>query len=119
VPDRDGYPTEAEVERVKAWEVRNARDAAALLRYLRTIWWNADWGFPEEASEVKDILGHPALQWSISTGGWSGNEELVGAMQVNQMFWMVAWFSSRRGGHYQFQLPLKELLSLKKPAGPG
>ena len=38
----------------------------------------------------------------ISTGGWSGNEDLIGAMQNNAMLWIMTWVSSRRGGHYTF-----------------
>jgi len=38
----------------------------------------------------------------VSTGGWSGNEELIGAMRMNFILWSQWWWSSRRGGHYVF-----------------
>lgn len=37
-----------------------------------------------------------------STGGWSGNESIIGAMQKNRMVWNFLWEQSRRGGHYVF-----------------
>jgi len=40
--------------------------------------------------------------WELHTGGWSGNEEIIRAMQDNRVWWGMFWESSRRGGHYEF-----------------
>lgn len=54
------------------------------------------WAYP-------DYFRQPAPgYWEISTGGWSGNEDIIEAMQDNQVFWSLHWLESRRGGHYKF-----------------
>jgi hypothetical protein len=65
-----------------------------LIAYVRTLWW----GPPNYWEQDGRAL-------SISTAGWSGNESIIGALQRNTMFWLMCWQSSRRGGHYEFQLP--------------
>jgi len=46
----------------------------------------------------------------IATGGWSGNEEMISALQDNAVFWALYWESSHRGGLFQFKIipPAKE-----------
>ena len=39
----------------------------------------------------------------MSTGGWSGNEDIIRAMKDN-VFWVTFWQSTARGGHYVFDL---------------
>lgn len=52
--------------------------------------------------EVLAALG--IRRYRISTGGWSGNEELLMALQANHMAWTWTWISSRVGGHYVFEV---------------
>lgn len=92
MPDQDGYPTEAELDRIRTWPPSAGwREAFA---FIRTCWWAADWGFSEQGDA-----------YSLSTGGWSGNEEIITAMMANKLLWTVCWSSVRRGGHYVFQIP--------------
>lgn len=65
---------------------------AEMLEFTRALW-----SYPDRWWTEGDIL-------HLSTGGWSGNESLIYAMQENRMFWAICWESSRRGGHYTFDL---------------
>ncbi len=93
--DDDGYPTEEELAKIRAWPWQ---DSAGLMSFIKSIWYLADWGWREEPGEKKG-----KIHYAISTAGWSGNEDLIAAMMENQMFWTFNWVSSRRGGHYEFE----------------
>lgn len=101
----DPYPTEAELRRIRRWHWDDGFDA--LMDYVRSLWWMPDWGWhetgrrPAEISKWKHKPGQ--RYYDISTGGWSGNESLIDAMQANKnLFWAVCWERSRVGGHYLF-----------------
>lgn len=96
--DDDGYPSEPELDRIRCWKVSEGFDK--LVQYIQARWWNADLLFHEQ-SEC----------FEISTGGWSGNEDLIGALQDNFTAWTLLWYSSKRGGHYVFQ---KQYLSMSE-----
>lgn len=82
------YPTEEELERIRTWA---AGEITELMVFVGGLWYFKEWGWRQ--------LGK--IYW-LSTGGWSGNEDLIGALQDNQMFWALYWQQSRRGGHYIF-----------------
>jgi hypothetical protein len=91
--DADGYPTSEAEEKIRTWPYS---DPAGLLAYVKDLWM-----YPEHWNEVP----HPGqIAHRISTCGWSGNEQLIAAMQANTVFWALAWYSSRRGGHYEFRV---------------
>src|SRR5712671_3118024 len=94
VVDDEGYPTDGALDRIRAWPMADLR---GLMAFVHEIWCWPDWGWTEE---IKD--GKPT--YAISTGGWSGNESVIGALEANNMFWLLCWQSSRRGGHYEFAL---------------
>ena len=85
------YPEDEDLESIKKWP---HQDFHGLMEFIKGIWWCSDWGFSE-----KDGI------YSLSTGGWSGNEEIIGAMRQNYIFWSLCWMSSRRGGHHEFEIP--------------
>lgn len=99
--DEDGYPDEAELEQIAQW---SSDDHRGLLGFVRDRWRYGSWGW-EEAVIDEGAFG-PSWQYRMSTGGWSGNESLIEALQKNRMFWMFCWWSSRRGGHYEFRIRL-------------
>jgi hypothetical protein len=98
--DSDDYPTAEELARVREWPWQ---DSPRLFEFIKGIWYMPDWGWREE--ETKDITGQPARGFKISTAGWSGNESLIEALEANHMAWALTWVSSRRGGHYEFEIP--------------
>jgi hypothetical protein len=65
----------------------------------------ARWSYPEYWAEedIEDFGRH--REYTISTGGWSGNESLVAALEQNLGFTILAPWSWRRGGHYVYRLP--------------
>jgi len=101
--DVDGYPDDSELQTIREWPLKARADFAALLAFVRERWSYPEYWHEEDA--VDDVMGKPVTRYEISTGGWSGNEDLLGALQDNRLLWMVCWVQSRRGGHYIFELP--------------
>ncbi|KKK56747.1 hypothetical protein LCGC14_3061440 [marine sediment metagenome] len=81
------YPTEAALERIEHWE----GDLRELMAFVHSIWWAADWGWNQEGDD-----------YYVSTGGWSGNEDIIGALRSNFLFWSLHHRSTRAGGHFMF-----------------
>lgn len=98
--DEDGYPTDAALDVIKLWHFTDAR---GWFKFIENLWMQRDWGWKEkdEPHDYKDKIVH---RYYVSTGGWSGNEDLIRAMQKNHMMWNFNWLESRRGGHYIFEL---------------
>jgi hypothetical protein len=104
--DKHGYPTEATLHRIETWPISGTEDMIALLGFVRVAWRYEDWGFRVAKRWRRPSKGMaPRLRYAISTGGWSGNEDIISALQGNGMFWGLTWRSSRRGGHYAFEVP--------------
>ncbi len=91
MPDQDSYPTEIELTVCQAQQ-----DFDVLMQYVAYIW-----TYPECVSDAN-------YRWKLSTGGWSGNEDIIDALKQNTMFWLFCWVQSRRGGHYIFQTPSQQ-----------
>ena len=97
MPDRDGYPTDEELTRIREWP---GDDPRGWLAFIKLCWWAADWGWSEEYEP------RWATTYHVSTGGWSGNEEIIRAMRENtNLLWGQVWESVRQGGHYVFTVP--------------
>ncbi len=88
MPDQDGYPTEPELALCKSMQ-----DFDVLMLHVMQIW-----HWPER------VVADP-YKWKLSTGGWSGNEDIIDALKHNTMFWLFCWQLSQRGGYYVFQTP--------------
>ncbi|TNC79256.1 MAG: hypothetical protein C9356_20200 [Oleiphilus sp.] len=85
--DDNGYPLESALEKIRVWPVE---DLKGLISYLESLWYQG-WGFTHHGNRLL-----------LATGGWSGNEDIVGALQGNHLFWSLCWVSSRRGGYFEF-----------------
>lgn len=82
------YPSEDDLRRIESWDVS---DCAGLWGFLLLVW-----HWPEMATVEGGM-------WRMATGGWSGNEDIVGAMHGNTMFWTMCWQRSERGGLHWFK----------------
>lgn len=111
MPDDDGYPTRAELRQIRTYAVlpREAGEAPRFLEYMELVrgaWWSPEWGWrANHKRERKRGGGLLHRRYRISTGGWSGNEDIIEAMMANTMFWAICWERSERGGHYAFLVP--------------
>lgn len=112
MPDQDGYPFEEELEKVEKWDFK---DPCGLVEFISKIWHWPDFGFTKRFG-----FGWPirkkVIKVILHTGGWSGNESIVSALEKNFMFWNLFWQSSERGGHYYFEIPMKREV-LRKGGG--
>jgi len=88
VSKRD-YPTNRELKQIATWPYE--RGSRSWFEFIESIWWSAEWGFRKSQR-----------RYYVSTGGWSGNEEIIAAMRKNFILWSQCWISVRRGGHYVF-----------------
>jgi len=98
--DIDGYPTEEFLERIRTWELPVKESAQRLLRFIE----DGGWYYPEwfRAVDWNDRI------WIVSTGGWSGNEDVIAALHENtSFFWNFCFMSHRRGGHYMFETEVR------------
>jgi hypothetical protein len=105
------YPLEEELVRVEKWD----GDWRACFAFVRSLWWMPDWGW-HESTEIDNE--RVVTRYQISTGGWSGNEDVVTAMEHNRWLMSFFWMESRRGGHYVFELPdaLADMRAHEPPA---
>lgn len=97
--DNDGYPTEEALKKIREW---NYADFTGWMEFIKSIWNYVDWGWYE--TEEPDWIDSSRTNhvYRISTAGWSGNENIIRAMQQNTFLWAIGCESWRRGGHYVF-----------------
>ena len=102
--DSDGYPLPETLKRIQEWEIKEPKDCLGLIAYVEQLWIYPSY-FTAHARRVRPWK-HGRLQrrYEISTGGWSGHEDIIEAMQSNWIFWALAWYSHRTGGHYEFRV---------------
>jgi len=94
----DGYPEKKELEQIKHWKITQENlhsDLQGLLEFIEDLWKYAD----------IDYFKIDGRKFELHTGGWSGNEMIMEALEGNWLFWMMYWQKSKRGGHYYFELP--------------
>lgn len=107
MPDHNGYPTDEELKRIEEWPP--SENYKEWFDFIHSIWTYADWAWREEEKKHNELFrGKQVRQYSISTGGWSGNESIIEAMEKNWIAWTMTWVQSTRGGHYLFEVPIKE-----------
>jgi|GEM_PF-2949155 len=83
------YPTKQQLETIKDWDLTK-KSVIELLDFVEPLW-----EYPDRFIRRRHAL-------YLSTGGWSGNEDIIVALHHNFLFWSMYWLESRRGGHYWF-----------------
>lgn len=86
-----GYPTEDTLKEIENWSV--ADDVYNLPRLVAPLFE----GYGKFAYNDKECV------WQVATGGWSGCEDIINALQRNHVFWGLCWMLSKRGGYYEFK----------------
>ena len=97
------YPTDEQLDRIRHWQ----QGIRELIEYLWSIWWMPDWGFKSKWG-YSSFPRRRVLKLELHTGGWSGNESIIEALQENKqgnIFWFMYWERSTKGGHYWFEIP--------------
>ena len=89
--DKHGYPDANELQQIKNWPYN---DFFGLMEFIIDDlgWDKHGWHKQEDG------------RYSMSCGGWSGNEEIISAMERNYIFWGQCWESSKKGGHHEFEI---------------
>jgi len=90
------YPSDIELEHIENWQ----GDLKSLIEFVQSIW---EYEAPEFRVGRSSFDRKKCYRLTIHSWGWSGNEDIIGALQKT-MFWFTFWQSSRRGGHYEFEI---------------
>jgi len=107
--DADGYPTDETLQVISEWDDLSDEGYLMWVQFIKKAWHWEDLISERESEnlmvrEVSKTLKRGKHVLGISTGGWSGNESIISAMQDN-ILWMVNFLNHRTGGHYEFKLP--------------
>jgi len=105
----DGYPTEETLQTISEWDDLSDEGYLMWVQFIKKAW---HWEELVIVGESENLMVREASKTlkcdkyvlGISTGGWSGNESIISAMQDN-ILWMVNFLNHRVGGHYEFKLP--------------
>ncbi len=83
--DEDGYPTDETLDKIENWDVE---DFKGLAQFLTDLW------------IYQDYVSFDGIVLTLSTGGWSGNEDLI--KSIPRPWWFNYLYSQKPGGHYVF-----------------
>lgn len=97
------YPTDNELEYIQKFEVIGPERQMELFKYIYNIWEYGNISISPQ--KIKD-RGDGTVWYTLITGGWSGNEEIIDAMKANLVFWARTWESSDRSGKHVFSVKL-------------
>jgi len=107
--DKDGYPTKKTLKKISKWNVK--KDPKGLIDLLLDVW---QWG--EKMLIVRKgfstgLFRKAIMKIEMHTGGWSGNESIIEALKKHEYGLFLFYLEKEiRGGHYYFEIPIKEWL---------
>jgi hypothetical protein len=82
------YPSDEVLEQIKTMP---CDDFHAFMDFIKSHWHFVEWGWTREGNV-----------YYLSTGGWSGNEDIIDTMSENKIFCLMYRQQSRRGWHFVF-----------------
>lgn len=91
----DQYPSEVVLEWIEGYDCYE-HGVGNLLSMVKRVWWRGD--------RVRTAPATDGYRLTLITGGWSGNEDVVTALQENWTFWPRFWERSERGGKHEFHI---------------
>lgn len=91
MPDSDGYPTYEELLKIENFHVDTDEHFDALMEFVASLWYYPDL-----------IKRSRRGRWTLITGGWSGNESIIGSLDKNIDAKLFYWESSIRGGRHTY-----------------
>ena len=99
------YPTDSDLKKIRHWNWAKK----SIYVYLELIHdcYNHRYGVFSVASLYKGTR----LNLVLVTGGWSGNEDIISAMESDLIFWRQTWEKSIRGGRYEFKINLRDFIA--------
>ena len=89
----NGYPSDAQLEAIKNADTLKI-GFSGMIGLIKDAY-NSFYG-TVECHDDGDFL-------YLATGGWSGNESVIEALQSNLCFWGFSWVQSIRGGGHSFR----------------
>lgn len=95
------YPSKADLRFIRTYDF-SKKPLKPFIEWLEDEWWAPEWGFTLK-KKTDEFTGGKVMVLYLSTGGWSGNEDRIRALEKNKWFYLFYWESSRRGGHYEFR----------------
>jgi len=98
--DHGGYPTKEYIDYI--WMYTS--ETMSIIDFVETILqegWNTEYGKFKLSKKNKNIM-----ELELSTGGWSGNEEIINAILGNIYFthYKMTYVQWNIGGHYCFEI---------------
>jgi hypothetical protein len=99
--DSNGYPTEDGLKLLSEWNIAK-EGLPTMLKVIQSMWRGNNPGFILSGKRVQHLQLH--------TGNFPGNEEIINALQKNEIFWGRYWRTFKKGGHYYFTIRPMRLL---------
>ena len=100
--DRDGYPTDETLDILRNWDDFSSSGYQQWIEFAHKAWhWN---DMVIIGTDSENIILSDRKMVQFHTGGWSGNEDIISAMQGN-VLWLVNFQNHRTGGHFELRAP--------------
>lgn len=111
--DDGGYPTPAALALIRDWRGTPHTLVTDVLDPIFAAYGNARWGHRDswnvgqhgrDGAPDAPTEANMRVEVTLVTGGWSGCESAIGALE-DGLFWFAWWQTSHRGGRHDFEIP--------------